>query len=265
MKFFYLIFFFLSLFGLFCSLLIMLKYKRSMIFKKDNFYHNKNLKIITLIFCFIVISIFLNIIYALIISILILYFLWTLSVSKKQKNKKIIDKQILETIRLFRNYVSAGQSFVQTIESVSKQIKEPLSSEFKEILNKVNLGISLEKALKSSSLNVSNEQYKFFTDALIISYSTGIKVSDILLKIEESLNQKTDLNSKIDVLTSQVRFSGKVVSFMPFIIVFLVCFFEPDMILTLFTTLIGNFVLLISVIMILTGAFIMKKISDIKL
>lgn len=265
MKIFYLIFFLLSFFGLICSLFIVLKHKRNIIFENKNFYCNKNLKFILLILEFIIISIFLNIIYALIINILILYFLWTLTVSRKQKNKKIIDKQILETIRLFRNYVSAGQSFVQTIESVSKQIKDPLSSEFKEISNKVNLGISLEKALKSSALNVSNEQYKFFTDALIISHSTGIKISDILLKIEESLNKKMDLASKIDVLTSQVRFSGNVVSFIPFVIVFLVYFFEQDMISTLFVTLIGNFVLLISVIMILTGAFIMKKISDIKL
>ena len=265
MKIFYLIFFLLSFFGLICFLLIVFKYKRNIIFKNKNFCCNKNLKFILLIFEFIIVSMFLNIIYSLIINILILYFLWTLTVSRKQKNKKIIDKQILETIRLFRNYVSAGQSFAQTIESVSKQIKEPLSSEFKEISNKVNLGISLEKALKSSALNVSNEQYKFFTDALIISHSTGIKISDILLKIEESLNKKTDLASKIDVLTSQVRFSGNVVSFIPFVIVFLVYFFEQDMISTLFTTLIGNFVLLISVIMILTGTFIMKKISDIKL
>lgn len=265
MNFFCLISFLLSFFGLIFFIFRLLKLRKNITFEKKNFCYNKNLKIILFIFSFILISIFLNIIYALIINILIAYFLWTLTVSRKQKNKKIIDKQILETIRLFRNYVSAGQSFIQTIESVSKQIKEPLSSEFKEISKKVNLGISLEKALKSSSLNAPNEQYKFFVDALIISHSTGIKISDILLKIEESLNQKMDLISKVDVLTSQVRFSGNVVSVIPFVIVFLVYFFEPDMISNLFNTLIGNFVLLVSVIMILTGVFIMKKISDIKL
>ena len=265
MSFFYLILFLISFFCTVCFVFISLKNKKTVFFTKKRFYNDKKLKTFLFVLFFIFVSVISNVILALIINILISYFYWTISENVKQKNKKIIDKQITEAIRLFRSSVSAGQSFVQSIETVSKQIKEPLSSEFKEISDKIGLGISLEKALKSSSENVSDEHYKFFTDALIISHSTGMKVSDILLKIEQSLNRKTALTSKVEVLTSQVRFSGSVVSVIPFIIVFFVYFFEPDMISTLFTTLIGNFVLLVCVIMILAGAFVMKKISDIKL
>lgn len=265
MSIFYFILFLISFFCFICFIFISLKNRRIISFKKKRFYNDKKMKIFLFLLLFILISVILNVIYALIVNILISYFYWTISEIGKQKNKKIIDKQILEAIRLFRSSVSAGQSFVQSIENVSIRIKEPLSSEFKEILNKINLGVSLEKALKSSSSNVSNEHYKFFTDALIISHSTGIKISDILLKTEQSLNQKTALSSKVEVLTSQVRFSGNVVSVIPFVIIIFVYFFESDMISTLFTSLIGNFVLLFCVVMILTGAIIMKKISDIKL
>ena len=201
---------------------------------------NKSTKFLFFTVFFVLISLVLNIIYALIITLIVSYFFWNKSVNEKRKYKKNIDKQIFELIRLFRNSIAAGESFVQSIESVSPQIKEPLSSEFKEILNKVNMGISLDEALKISAQNIDNEQYKFFTDSLRLSYSTGIKMSNILLKIEESLNQKTALSSKVDVLTSQVRFSGNVVSFIPFIILVFVWLFEPEMISTLFTTLPGT-------------------------
>ena len=217
------------------------------------------------IILFVSISIFFNVIYAIILTILLLYSYWLISENKKQKYKKETDKQILEIIRLFRNSVMSGESIVQTIDSVSEQIKEPLSLEFKEISNKVKLGIGLDEALKDSVIKIKNEQYKFFMDSIRISYSTGIKISDILSKIEQSVSQKLSLSNKVDVLTSQVRFSGIIISIIPFFIVLLIYFVEPDIISVLFTSFLGNMILLVCVIMILSGSFTMKKIADIKL
>ncbi len=268
----YLILFFISIFFLVYFVFVLLKHGNNVLPQNTvsggdtkNKVNNKRLKVFLFISAFILISLLLNVIYALIITVAAAYILWNASENRRQKYSKNIDKQIFELIRLFRNSVSAGESFVQSIDSVSKQIKEPLSSEFKDILNKVNRGISLDTALKNSAENIQNEQYGFFTDSLRLSFSTGIKMSDILLKIEESLNRKMALSAKVDVLTSQVRFSGNIVSFIPFVILFLVYLFEQDMISTLFTTLPGNIILFICIIMILTGAFVMKKIADIKL
>jgi tight adherence protein B len=225
----------------------------------------KNIKNLFFIILFVSISIFFNVIYAIILIIVFLYLYWLISENKKQKYKKEMDKQILEIIRLFRNSVMSGESIVQTIDYVSEQIKEPLSLEFKEISNKVKLGIGLDEALKDSVIKIKNEQYKFFMDSIRISYSTGIKISDILSKIEQSVSQKLSLSNKVDVLTSQVRFSGIIISIIPFFIVLLIYFVEPDIISVLFTSFLGNMILLVCVIMILSGSFTMKKIADIKL
>ncbi len=233
---------------------------------KDNSKKTKNKKILFLIIIiFILLSIIFNVIYTIILTTVLLYSWWIISENKKQKYKREIDRQILEIIRLFRNSVISGESITQTIDSISEQIKEPLSLEFKEISNKIKLGISLDEALKDSAVKIQNEQYKFFMDSIRISYSTGIKISDILSKIEQSISQKLSLANKVDVLTSQVRFSGMIISVIPFFIVFLVYFVEPEMISILFSSVLGNVILLICVIMILSGSFVMKKIADIKL
>lgn len=228
--------------------------------KKQN-----KINLLFIVILFLLISLILNVVYALIITIVLVYYSWLFSESKKQKYKKETDKQILEIIRLFRSSVSSGENIFQAIDSISGQIKEPLSSEFKEISDKIKLGISLDEALKDSVSKVQNEQYKFFMDSLRLSHSTGIKISDILSKIEVMVTQKLSLTTKVDVLTSQVRFSGMVISIIPFFIVFLIYFVEPETVSVLFTSLFGNVVLLICVIMILSGSFIMKRIADIKL
>ncbi|WP_372519161.1 type II secretion system F family protein [Candidatus Ruminimicrobiellum ovillum] len=241
-----------------------LKSKDTALVKNKNKKQSKK-RILLLIICFVLISVLLNVIYAIIITVAGVYCFWLFTENKKQKYKKEIDKQILETIRLFRNSVSSGENIIQAIESVSCQIKDPLSSEFKEILKKVELGIGLDKALKDSTDKIQNEQYKFFMDSLKISHSTGIKISDILSKIEQSVSKKLYLANKVDVLTSQVRFSGMVISTIPFFIIFIIYFIEPEMVSILFSSVLGNIILLVCVIMILSGSFMMKKIADIKL
>ncbi len=259
----YLLLFFISFFLFVFYTVSLLKTQNTI--RQKEIKKTKNIKFLFFIILFILVSILLNVIYAIILTIVFLYFWWLISENKKQKYKKETDKQILEIIRLFRNSVTSGESITQAIDSISEQIKGPLSLEFKEISNKVKLGISLDEALKDSVIKIQNEQYKFFMDSIRISYSTGIKISDILSKIEQSVSQKLSLSNKVDVLTSQVRFSGMIISIIPFFIVLLIYFVEPEMISVLFTSILGNMILLICVIMILSGSFVMKRIADIKL
>ena len=262
----YLLLFLITFFlFVFCFIKLFKNKKFVIVTTKNNHTQNRKMKILFVILAFILISFLLNIIYAFILTIFFVYVIWLFSKNKKQKNKKEIDKQILEVIRLFKNSVSSGENIVQTIDTVSQQIKEPLSLELKKISKKIKLGISLDEALEDSVKTINNEQYKFFMDTLRISHSTGIKISDILSKIEESVTQKLYLSNKVDVLTSQVRFSGIVISIVPFFILILIYFVEPEIVSILFSSILGNVVLLVCVIMIISGSFIMKKIADIKL
>ncbi len=259
----YLLLFLISLFLLVFYVCSMLK-EQSVNLKNKREKKNKKFFLFIAIL-FVLTAMMLNVIYAIIVTLVLIYYSWLYLENKKQKYKKEIDKQILEIIRLFRSSVSSGENIFQAIDSISEQIKEPLSSEFGEISDKIKLGISLDEALQDSASKIQNEQYKFFMDSLRLSHSTGIKISDILSKIETTVAQKLTLTTKVDVLTSQVRFSGMVISIIPFFIVFLIYFIEPEMVSVLFTSLFGNIILLICIIMILSGSFVMKKIADIKL
>ena len=131
------------------------------------------------------------------------YFSYIYKQNKKIQYVNKINKQLLETIRIFRNVILSGQSIVQTMDTVSKQVKEPISAELKEICNKVNLGISLDTALEESSKHINSQQYKLFMDSVRIANVTGAKLSDILIKIENSISQKMSIYSTVQALTAQ--------------------------------------------------------------
>lgn len=221
------------------------------------------IKVILFLIVFVLISFFTNIIFALMFFMVFCYFSYIYKQNKKIQYVNKINRQLLETIRIFRNVILSGQSIVQTMDTVSKQVKEPISAELKEICNKVNLGISLDTALEESSKHINSQQYKLFMDSVRIANVTGAKLSDILIKIENSISQKMSIYSTVQALTAQGKMSGLIVSIVPFFIIGFVYFVQPEMMSLLFTTLIGNIILLITVMMILLGSFLMNKIAQV--
>ena len=124
--------------------------------KENNVKNSSKLKLFLYVAVFLLLSVLLNIVFALIIFLVCGYFVYMYKQNKKTKYENNINKQLLETIRIFKNSILAGQSITQSIDTVSKQVKEPISLQFKDIYNKVNLGISLDKALEESSKQIKS-------------------------------------------------------------------------------------------------------------
>lgn len=180
---------------------------------------SKNKKyLICLFLIFLSVSVILNIIFAILSVVVILYVNWLKIKKQKQDIVKKIDKQIIEAIRIFKNTIMTGQSVIQTIDAVSKQTDEPLAGEFRRIYDSVSFGISLDDALKQTSENIQSQQYKLFIDSIRISNTTGAKLSDILEKIERSIAQRIAIYSKVEALTAQGKISGLIVSVVPFLL-----------------------------------------------
>lgn len=227
---------------------------------------SKNKKyFIYLFLTFLLVSVVTNIIFAILSIIIVFYINWVRTKKQKQDIIRKIDKQIVEAIRIFKNTIMTGQSVIQTIDAVSKQIDYPLAGEFKRIYDSVSLGISLDDALKQTAQNIQSQQYKLFIDSIRISNITGAKLSDILEKIERSITQRIAIYSKVEALTAQGKISGLIVSVVPFFIILFVYFLEPDIMGVLFTTTLGNLIFFISVIMLLSGSVFMRKITEIEI
>ena len=263
----YLILFFIS-FTLFCFYFMQVVSAKIKENSKISVAVNKNAKkknLYLIILFFILTAIIFNIIVALIFLLIYLY-IYTLQKNRKQRKVETeINKQIVYAIRLFKNSLISGQSLIQAIDTVAEQTKAPLSDEFKTISKSVSYGINLDDALLKSCQNIKNRQYKLFIDSVRIANITGAKLSDILEKIELSINQQISIYSKVEALTAQGKISGTIISIVPLFIVIFVCLAEPNIMGMLWTTTLGNLILLISCIMILTGSFLMRKIAEIDL
>jgi len=206
-----------------------------------------------------------NIIFAVILCVLYIYFDWYIKDKNRRKHISLMDKQVIEALGVVKNAIQAGQSLQNAINTAQNELKNPIRLEFEKISDKLALGISFDRILKDVSQNTKSKEFKFMIDTIRVSKDTGASLSGIFERMTDAISQRIAIQSKMSVLTAQSRMSGNVVSIMPFVVVFMIYLIEPSMMESLFVTFIGNILLLIVVVMVLAGSFVIRKMTEINL
>lgn len=218
---------------------------------------------IALVIFFIVALVLQNIIFGIIAGGLYVYFGWQIKKSKEKKLAALIDKQVIEALTVIKNAVQSGQSLQNAINTACDELKDPIKPEFVKMSEKLALGVSFDKVLTDAAEKSPSKEFRLMIDTIRISKDSGASLAGIFDRIIDATTQRVSIQAKVESLTSQGRLSGNVVSVIPFVVVAMMYIIEPDMIKSLFTTFIGNMLLLIVVIMVLTGSFAIRKLTEI--
>jgi tight adherence protein B len=224
----------------------------------------KRKRILVSLFIFLLAAILVrNIIFALILCVLYLYFDWYIKDKNRRKLADLMDKQVIEALTVIKNTVQSGQSLQNTINIAKNELKNPIKLEFEKMSDELALGVSFDRVLEDASRNSNSKEFKLMVDTIRISKDTGASLSGIFDRITDSASQRVTIQSKIIALTAQGRMSGNIVSIIPFIVLFMMYAIEPDMMKSLFVTLPGNILLLVVVLMVLAGSFVIRKMTEI--
>jgi len=181
--------------------------------------------------------------------------------SKRAKNR--LDKfedQLIEGIGMITNSVKAGLSILQAIEDMVKNTKPPLSTEFGEALRQIKLGTPANQALVDITRRVPSGDLRIVIMSINIARDTGGNIAEMLSRLAAVMRERKKIQGKIDALTSQGRTSGYIMAGVPFLLMGVLYFLEPEMMGLLFTTLIGNLMLVVAIGMVSLGMFVINKI-----
>lgn len=222
------------------------------------------LKMYSSIICFIIFFIItMKFIFALILGLGFFVSIGWYFNSKVKKRMEIFDNQLIEALGMVTNSVRAGQSLMQALENMVKDTKDPVSSVFAGALRQVKLGVSLNQALDDITLRVKSKDLKIVVTSINLARDTGGNLGEILSRIAATMRERKKIQGKINSLTAQGRMSGTVMGAVPFLLLAVLYFIEPEMMGLLFTTVLGNLMLAVAVVMISLGMFVINKIISI--
>ncbi len=188
---------------------------------------------------------------------------------RRQQNKRLIkfDEQLADMLNLMVNGLRAGYSTMQAMEAVSKELPAPISDEFRRVVQEMQLGITMERALDNLLKRIPSDDLDLVITAINVQREVGGNLAEILDTISFTIRERVRIKGEIRVLTSQVMYSGKFLSLLPIIVVGILYLLNREYMMTFFrpeSVPCGYIALGVSGILIISGYFTMTKLADIE-
>jgi tight adherence protein B len=183
---------------------------------------------------------------------------------KRKRRMSRFAGQLPEALELISRALRAGHSLAAGFNLVGDEMAEPIRIEFARCYEEQNLGIPLEEAIQSMTERVPNLDLKFFATAVIMQRQTGGDLAEILDKIGHLIRERFKIWGQIQALTGEGRLSGIVLLALPPVLFAVMYKLNPDYVMVLFRDEIGKKMLVFAVFMQLIGAYVIRKIINIK-
>ncbi len=178
---------------------------------------------------------------------------------------KKFENQLPDTLSLWVNALRSGYSVLQSMEAISRDAPEPTSTEFKRVVQEVQLGIDMESALNHLLNRVESDDLDLVLTAVNINREVGGNLAEILDVIGHTVRERIKLKGEISVLTAQGRITGYLISFLPIILALFLYGINPNYMGNLFENRACGWPLLgIGLAMIGIGMALIQKIVDIE-
>jgi tight adherence protein B len=188
---------------------------------------------------------------------------------RRQQGKRLqrFNDQLADMLNLMVNGLRAGYSTMQAMEAVSKEMPSPISDEFRRVVQEMQLGIPMERALENLLRRIPSEDLDLVITAMNVQREVGGNLAEILDTISYTIRERVRIKGEIRVLTSQVMYSGRFLAIMPILISlalwvlnrpYMMEFFNPE------TRIPGIIALSIGALLIASGYFVMTRIATIE-
>ena len=192
------------------------------------------------------------------------YFLPGLLVNyKKKKRMQALTDQLPEALDIIASGLRAGYSFPQAMAVVSREMASPIKDEFYRVIWENRMGKTLEEALHNMGERTDSDDLDLFITALLIQKQVGGNLAEVLNNISHTIRERVRIQGEINTLTAQGKMSAIIIIMLPIVLALILYFINTEYMMEFFQDIIGQVMLVASVISMIIGSIIIRKIIDI--
>lgn len=187
-------------------------------------------------------------------------------IKRKQKSRvKKFDEQLSDALMICCSCLRSGLSFMQAMETISKDMDAPISTEFETCLKEVSMGASMDDALDNMGKRIKSKHLALMISAVLVQRQTGGNLSQILETLSDTIRDRMKLKKQLKTATSSGKMSGTIVGAMPVILLGMFSLVNYDFVKVLFTETRGHIALAIAAGLELMAFLAIKKITTVKM
>jgi tight adherence protein B len=153
-------------------------------------------------------------------------FLWISM--KAGKRMALIEEQLPDAVELMVRSLRVGHPFTNAITIVSKEIQDPLASEFGVIADESAYGRDVGEALKEMAERLDIQDLRFLAVAVTIQQQSGGNLAEILAGLAKVIRARFRLFRRVKAITAEAKWSGKFLSAFPIMALIVIQIGDPN-------------------------------------
>jgi tight adherence protein B len=147
--------------------------------------------------------------------------------SKANKRLSMLEEQLPDAIELMVRSLRVGHPFSSAISIVSKEVADPLASEFGVIADESAYGRDIGEALKDMAERLDMQDLRFLAVAVTIQQQSGGNLAEILAGLSKVIRARFRLFRRVKAITAEAQWSGKFLSAFPIICLIVINVSDP--------------------------------------
>ena len=179
---------------------------------------------------------------------------------REVKRKYSFEIDLPTSLKMISASLSAGLSFLQALESFSRDNSTEVARQFRRALSEIQMGAPVEKALSNVATRIENKDLDWTIFAYSIQREVGGSLARILQTTAETIDARAELRREVRTLSAEGRISSYILMALPFGIFFFVLLTRPNFIAIFWRESIGHILLIVVGIFLTAAWFWIRKL-----
>ena len=180
-----------------------------------------------------------------------------------KRQQILIRDQLVSAISIMTNSTRAGLSIEEATDSVAKEAPAPLCKEFRRIIGEYRHGRPFNEALEDAKNRLNLTCFTLFSSTLVTNKIYGGNSNVTLERLRKSLLENQRLERKLESDTASAQMVITLLAIFPLFFLFFSYLMNPQGTQLLFTSIVGQFIVTIAMIVVYIGYRWGQKILDV--
>ena len=179
---------------------------------------------------------------------------WMFLTIRRDRRETAFVTQLPDTLQLIAGSLQAGYSLPQALDTVVREGRPPMQTEFNRALVEMRLGRTAEDALDGIAARTGSQDFEWVVMAIRIQREVGGNLAELLTTVGDTIRERQRLRRQVKVLSAEGRLSAWILGAMPLLFSVYLVIAKPDYVRPLFSG-IGLALVLLAAILLAVGAF----------
>ena len=149
-------------------------------------------------------------------------------VSRKAKQRMdLMEEQLPDAVELMVRSLRVGHPFSSAVAIVSKEVADPLGTEFGIIADEAAYGRDVSESLKEFAERMDSQDLRFLAVAVTIQQTSGGNLAEILEGLAKVIRARFKLFRRVRAITAEAKWSGMFLSAFPIVALVMINVIQP--------------------------------------